>query len=77
MKIAAHRRALTVEMTSGSLWKNILLFSLLNKFTQVLQGHHPFNRIFTYRQTAQVNNMRATTEFFTQVINDGADISAF
>ena len=37
MKIAAHRRALTVEMTSGSLWKNILLFSLPLMMTQVLE----------------------------------------
>ena len=37
MKTATRRRALTVEMTSGSLWKNILLFSLPLMMTQVLE----------------------------------------
>lgn len=37
MKNATRRRTLTVEMTSGSLWKNILLFSLPLMMTQVLE----------------------------------------
>ena len=37
MSTATRRRALTVEMTSGSLWKNILLFSLPLMVTQVLE----------------------------------------
>ena len=36
-KTVTRRRALTVEMTSGSLWKNILLFSLPLMMTQVLE----------------------------------------
>ena len=37
MSAATRRRTLTVEMTSGSLWKNILLFSLPLMATQVLE----------------------------------------
>ena len=37
MSAASRRRTLTVEMTSGSLWKNILLFSLPLMMTQVLE----------------------------------------
>ena len=37
MSTATRRRARSVEMTSGSLWKNILLFSLPLMVTQVLE----------------------------------------
>ena len=45
MKTATRRRALTVEMTSGSLWKNILLFSLPLMMTQVLEVDRKSTRL--------------------------------
>ena len=37
MSAASRRRTLTVELTSGALWKNILLFILPLMSTQVLE----------------------------------------
>ena len=76
MKTATRRRALTVEMTSGSLWKNILLFSLPLMMTQVLEvlfnlsdvaiaGKYAYN---TYIALGSVGSTTTLVSLFTGLL---------
>ena len=84
MKTATRRRALTVEMTSGSLWKNILLFSLPLMMTQVLEvlfnlsdvaiaGKYAYN---TYIALGAVGSTTTLVSLFTGLlIGAGAGVN--
>ena len=76
MRNATRRRALTVEMTSGSLWKNILLFSLPLMMTQVLEvlfnlsdvaiaGKYAYN---TYIALGSVGSTTTLVSLFTGLL---------
>ena len=76
MSAASRRRTLTVEMTSGSLWKNILLFSLPLMMTQVLEvlfnlsdvaiaGKYAYN---TYIALGSVGSTTTLVSLFTGLL---------
>ena len=76
MSAATRRRTLTVEMTSGSLWKNILLFSLPLMATQVLEvlfnlsdvaiaGKYAYN---TYIALGSVGSTTTLVSLFTGLL---------
>ena len=76
MSAATRRRTLTVEMTSGSLWKNILLFSLPLMMTQVLEvlfnlsdvaiaGKYAYN---TYIALGSVGSTTTLVSLFTGLL---------
>ena len=70
MSVAARRRALTVEMTSGSLWKNILLFSLPLMMTQVLEVLFNLSDVaiagkFAYNTYVALGSVGSTTTLVT------------
>ena len=83
-KTVTRRRALTVEMTSGSLWKNILLFSLPLMMTQVLEvlfnlsdvaiaGKYAYN---TYIALGAVGSTTTLVSLFTGLlIGAGAGVN--
>ncbi len=76
MSAITKRRTLTVEMTSGSLWKNILLFSLPLMMTQVLEvlfnlsdvaiaGKYAYN---TYIALGSVGSTTTLVSLFTGLL---------
>ena len=50
---------------------------LIDQGLQMLEGHHPFDRVFADRQTTQENHVRAAAELLTEIIDNGADIGPF
>ena len=72
MSTATRRRALTVEMTSGSLWKNILLFSLPLMMTQVLEVLFNLSDVaiagkYAYNTYVALGSVGSTTTLVTLV----------